>query len=393
MSKFSFKAIFASPMAFLALSIPLMQGCVGGGTEVTDTDVATAEWRWELPPNFPTPAVPEDNPMSEAKFQLGRHLFYDKRLSGNQTFSCASCHHQDKAFTDGKAFSIGSTGDVLTRNSPSLVNSAYHSTYTWVDPNLMTLEAQMLTPLFATKTVEMGINDTNREEVLLRFRQDEDYQRMFTTAFPGAGDAIDFELIIKAIATFQRALLTGHSKFEQYQQGIVRLSPSEDRGRVLFNSEQAECFHCHGSFNFNDQVTFAGSRVEPNFFHNTGLYNIGDHGDFPPDNQGLFAFTELETDKGLFRAQSLWNVGVTAPYMHDGSIATLEEVLDFYADGGRNITEGEYAGDGRKNPYKSDLIGLINLSEQDKADLVAFLRTLTDERLLSDERFSNPFAE
>jgi len=377
----------------LLLTALSLTGCIGGGTDVEDNAINSAEWRWELPPNFPVPAVPEDNAMSEAKFQLGRHLFYDKRLSGNQTFACASCHHQDKAFTDGKAFSIGSTGDILPRNAPSLVNSAYHATYTWVDPTLFTLEAQMVTPLFATDKVEMGINEDNSEEILLRFRDDAFYRQLFADAFPEEGSRIDFELIIKAISTFQRGLLTGSSKFEQYQQGIVQLTPSENRGRILFNSEQAECFHCHGSFNFNDQVTFSGSRLEANFFHNTGLYNLGGTGDFPANNQGLFAFSELETDKGLFRAQSLWNVAVTAPYMHDGSIATLEEVLDFYADGGRLISSGESQGDGRLNPYKSDLIGLIQLSEQDKADLVSFLRTLTDERLLTDERFSNPFSE
>jgi cytochrome c peroxidase len=126
-------------------------------------------------------------------------------------------------------------------------------------------------------------------------------------------------------------------------------------------------------------------------FHNTGLYNIDGKGGFPTPNRGLFETTGKAEDMGAFRAQSLRNVAVTAPYMHDGSIATLEEVLDFYAAGGRNITSGPHAGDGRANPYKSDLISRIDLSAQEKADLVAFLKTLTDETLLTSSRFSNPF--
>ncbi|WP_319381141.1 methanobactin export MATE transporter MbnM [Thiomicrorhabdus sp.] len=375
----------------LIVAALLLWGCVGSGTEINDSSQKSDEWHWDLPPNFPTPKVPEDNPMSEEKFQLGRYLFYDKRLSGNETFACASCHHQDKAFTDGKKVSIGSTGDVLTRNAPSVVNSAYHSTYTWVNPDLTTLETQMATPLFATEIVEMGVNDENRGTILQRFRDDPEYVERFQAVFAEDAEPIVFDNIIKAIAAFQRGLLTGNSRFEQYQQGIVSLNAQEERGRILFNSEKAECFHCHGSFNFNDQVTFLGARLEPNFFHNTGLYNVGNTGDFPAGNQGLFDFTDQESDKGLFRAQSLWNVAVTAPYMHDGSLDSLEAVLDFYADGGRNITEGPYAGDGRLNPNKSDLIVLIDLNDQEKADLIAFLQTLTDESLLTNERFSDPF--
>lgn len=381
---------------FLCLSLPLLlTACGGAGTSSTDVGQTTSAWTWSLPPNFPTPAVPDDNPMSEAKFQLGRFLFYDKKLSGDGNFACASCHQQDKAFTDGKAVSEGATGQHTARNAPSIVNSAYHTTLTWVDPTLFSLEKQMETPLFATAPIEMGVNDANKATVLQRFRDDPDYPGRFQAAFPDTADPVSFPNIIKAISAFQRALLTGGSKYEQYQRGETTLTATEERGRLLFNSETAECFHCHGSFNFNDQVNFLGARNPQILFHNTGLYNIGGTGAFPNDangdNRGLIAFTGVASDMGQFRAASLFNVAVTGPYMHDGSLATLEDVLDFYAAGGRNITSGPYAGDGRDNPYKSDLISRIDLTDQDKADLIAFLKTLTDESLLTNARFSNPF--
>jgi cytochrome c peroxidase len=373
------------------LPLLFLTACGGGGTSTTDTAISTAAWTWSLPPNFPTPAVPVDNPMSEAKFQLGRFLFYDKQLSGDGGFACASCHRQDLAFTDGKPVSTGATGEQTARNAPSMVNAVYHATLTWVNPTLTSLEVQMETPLFATHPIEMGVNQANRDTVLQRFRDDPNYVSRFTSAFPGDATPVSFPNIIKAIATFQRALLTGGSKFERYQRGEITLSAAEERGRLLFNSEKAECFHCHGSFNFNDQATFLGSRSEGNLFHNTGLYNIGGTGSFPAHDRGLIDFTGVPGDMGLFRAPSLFNVAATAPYMHDGSIASLEEVLDFYAAGGRVIASGPYAGDGRQNPFKSDLITLIDLNAQEKADIIAFLKTLTDEDLLTNARFSNPF--
>lgn len=376
----------------IKLALPLLlSACGGSGTSTTDVGVVSTSWSWSLPPNFPVPAVPADNPMSEAKFQLGRLLFYDMKLSGDGTFACASCHLQNLAFTDGKTVSTGASGQQTPRNAPSIVNSAYHTTLTWVNPHLFTLEVQMETPLFATDPIEMGVNDGNRAIVLQRFENDAEYRLRFAEAFPNEAAPITFTNVIKAIATFQRAMLTGGSKFERYQRGEMALNATEERGRLLFNSEKAECFHCHGSFNFNDQVNFLGARPTDNLFHNTGLYNIGGSGAFPVNNRGLIEFTGVASDMGLFRAPSLFNVGVTAPYMHDGSIATLEEVLDFYADGGRNITSGPHAGDGRLNPFKSDLIALIDLNEQEKADIIAFLKTLTDHEFINDPRFSNPF--
>lgn len=376
-------------------SSALLAGCLGGGgaggTTVIDPSRSSSGWQWNLPADVPTPVVPADNPMSEAKFQLGRQLFYDKRLSGNGTQSCASCHHQDKAFTDGLAVSPGSTGELTHRNAQHLANSAWHSTYTWANPSLTTLERQMEVPLFGTDPVEMGIDDSNKNTVLARIKADTDYRQRFAEVFGSSGDVITFGNIIKAIATFQRGLVSFDSKYDRYLKKQAVLSAEELRGMQLFMGETAECFHCHGSFNFNDQTNHLGSPTVNRAFHNTGLYNIDGKGGFPFPNRGLFEFTSLPADMGAFRASSLRNIAKTAPYMHDGSIATLEEVLDFYAAGGRNITSGPHAGDGRLNPYKSDLIARINLSAQDKQDIIAFLKTLTDDTLLSNPRFSNPF--
>ena len=383
----------------LAAAAAALTGCGGGGTSVTDTAGTTpgatftpGNWTWELPSGFAVPKVPEGNPMSAAKVDLGRFLFYDKRLWGNGTQSCASCHHQDKAFTDGKPVAIGSTGDMHPRAAQPLMNVAYNATLTWANPSLVTLEKQMEVPLFGDNPVEMGVNDGNKDKVLGRIQGDARYTEMFAKAFPGVAAPITWGNITRAVSSFQRTLLSGNSKFDRAQQGIETLSPAERRGQTLFFGEKAECFHCHAGFNFNDQVVHASTLVLDTPFHSTGLYNLGNTGNFPPDNQGLFEFTNKPSDRGLFRAPSLRNVEVTGPYMHDGSVATLEAVLDFYAAGGRNITAGPYAGDGRLHPNKSDLISRIDLNDQERADLVAFLKTLTDHEFLTNPKFSDPFA-
>ena len=383
------KALLGLLGAVGACTLLALGACGGGGLSVTDT--ARDGFAWVLPAGFPTPAVPQNNPLTEAKVELGRFLFYDRRLSGNGTQSCASCHHQDKAFTDGRPLAIGSTGEVHPRNAQSLANAVYHSTLTWVNPSLLSLEAQMQVPLFSEGPVEMGVNESNIDEVLGRIQTDNRYQTMFAAAFAGQVQPITWGNITQAISSFQRTLISGNSRFDRYQRGEIPLNAQELRGLELFNSEKAECFHCHAGFNFNDQVRHASTQVLDTPFHNTGLYNIAGSGNFPPLNQGLFEFTANPADRGKFRAQSLRNVEVTAPYMHDGSMATLEDVLDFYAAGGRNITSGPYAGDGRAHPNKSDLIASIDLSQQDKADLVAFLKTLTDHEFLTNPKFSNPF--
>lgn len=380
--------------ALLLALTALLGGCGGGGTTVTDSapgGSGSNAWSWSLPANFPEPKVPADNPMSEAKVELGRRLFYDQRLSGNGKQSCSSCHLQEKAFTEGLAQAIGSTGELHPRSAQHLANVAYNATLTWANPSLVTLERQMETPLFGENPIEMGVNDGNKAEVLKRLADDADYAARFAASFAGDSTPVSWGNVIKAISAFQRTLISGNSRYDQYLQGRLLLSAAETRGMQLFFGEKAECFHCHGSFNFNDQILHAASRLVETPFHNTGLYNIDGKGGFPEPNRGVFELTAKPADMGMFRAPSLRNIEVTAPYMHDGSIATLDEVLRFYAAGGRVIASGPNAGDGRASPLKSDLVTLIDLSAQEQADIVAFLRTLTDHEFLSNPRHANPF--
>lgn len=362
-----------------------------GGVTVVDTVPGSTTWTWSLPSYVPVPKVPADNPMTVEKVELGRFLFHDRRLSGNCGMSCASCHQQARAFTDGRPIAIGSTGEPHPRNAQPLANAAWHPTLTWANRALVSLEQQMQIPIFGTDPVEMGVNDRNKAEVLARIATDPDYLGKFAAAFPGEQAPVSWPNVTRAIASFQRSLVSVDSRYDRHLQRGNVLNEQERRGQQLFFGEKAECFHCHGSFNFNDQVVHASTRVLELPFSNTGLFNIGGTGAFPAPNRGLFEATGLASDMGRFRAPSLRNVEKTAPYMHDGSIATLEEVLDFYAAGGRNITTGTLAGDGRLSPFKSSLIAQINLDAQDKADLVAFLKTLTDETFLTSPKHANPF--
>jgi cytochrome c peroxidase len=353
--------------------------------------VSAQDWTWELPSHVPAPRVPADNPMSAVKVELGRRLFYDPRLSAGGNRSCASCHQQARAFTDAKALSEGGTGQLTHRNAPGLANSAWNATYNWAAPAVVTLERQMEIPLFGDDPIEMGVNDGNRQQILERLRAEPLYPPLFQEAFADQAQPLNMASVIKAISAFERSIVSVDSRYDGYLQGRAALSGAEQRGMTLFFGERAECHHCHGSFNFNDQVVHAKSRVVETQFHNTGLYNIDGAGGFPFPNRGLYESTAQPQDMGAFRAPSLRNVAVTGPYMHDGSIATLEQVIDVYAAGGRVIENGPNRGDGRLNPYKSGLIARIDLSPQEKQDLLAFLKSLTDESLLKDPRFSDPW--
>ncbi|MEX8496643.1 MbnH family di-heme enzyme, partial [Leptothrix ochracea] len=338
--------------------------------------------------------VPADNPMSEAKFQLGRRLFYDKRLSGNGTMACASCHLQRLAFTDGKALATGSTGDLTARSAMSIANVAYNPTLTWANPSQSSLEIQAVVPMFVENlAVELGINEQNKTEVLARFQKNPDDRLRFKAVFPDEAEPISFMNIVKAISAFERGVISGDSKFDRAQTGEGSLSNAEERGRQLFYSEQAQCSTCHSGFNFSDQTMHAQSTRVEKPFHNTGLYNVDGQGAYPADNPGLIGvMPQPVSNMGQFRVPSLRNIAVTAPYMHDGSIATLEDVLAVYAAHGRNISSGPLKGDGRKNPFKDTRLDKIQLSAQDRADIVAFLKTLTDESFLTNPRYADPFA-
>jgi cytochrome c peroxidase len=349
------------------------------------------DYRWDLPQGFPPPLVPADNPMSDLKVELGRHLFYDTRLSGNETQSCASCHRQELAFTDGRATGLGSTGESHTRGAMSLANVAYAITLTWANPLVRQLERQASVPLFGDQPIELGLPSIAAIEQ--RLRDEAVYVEMFAAAFPEHAEPVTAENMNKAIAAFERTLISGRSPFDRflYQGDQDALSASAKRGYELFNGHPFECFHCHGGFNFSDQTAWAGiDPFEPEF-HNTGLYDVDGQGAFPEPNTGVYGVSMKPEDMGRFKAPSLRNIAVTAPYMHDGSIATLSEVLDHYAAGGRTIEEGPYAGDGSKNPRKSPLILGFALDDAQRADLIAFLESLTDEALLSDPRFADPW--
>jgi len=349
---------------------------------------------WELPPGFPVPRVPVDNPMSAAKIELGRFLFYSERLSGNGTTACSSCHRQELAFTDGRPRAVGSTGQTHARGSMSLTNVAYNASLNWASHDVRTLERQAGVPMFNESPVELGVAG-HEQEILERFRVDSDYRTMFGEAFPGQNDPITMPNIVRAIAAFERTLISGNSPHDRlvYHGEMNALPPEARRGMRLFFSEKTSCSQCHGGFNFGGPVSFEGpDTIEPSF-HNTGLYNLDGQGSYPATDTGLHSVTGREQDMGRFRAPTLRNIAVTAPYMHDGSIATLEEVVDFYAAGGRVITSGSHQGDGRANPHKSERVAGFELSVSERTDLIRFLESLTDDDFLTDPRLADPRKE
>lgn len=357
-------------------------------------DVATVgddAYEWQLPVGFPLPRVPANNPMTAEKVELGRYLFYDTRLSGNNTLSCSSCHLQERAFTDGRTLPAGSTGDIHPRNSPTLTNVAYNATLTWANPNLLTLERQIVIPMFGEHPVEMGI--TGSEDIVLaRFRADPQYREMFVAAFPDQNDPFTLNNIVLALASFNRTLISGRSPYDRYLRGERdALSESAQRGMALFFSEELECHHCHTGFNMSLSTVSANTAFDERPFFNTGLYNVDGRGGYPSANTGVHEITNRPQDMGRFRPPTLRNIALTAPYMHDGSMATLEEVIRFYSSGGRVIVGGPHAGDGRANPYKSGLVAGFSITDAEMADLIAYLESLTDETFITDPRFSNPF--
>lgn len=353
---------------------------------------ADTPYQLPLPKGFPKPKIPADNPLTVEKIALGRFLFYDTRLSGNGTQACASCHQQALAFTDGLPQGIGSTGELHPRGSMSLANVGYATALAWANPLLTSLEQQALVPMFGEHPVELGL--AGREEELFdRLRRDARYQRLFAEAFPADSGPVTLGNIVRALGSFQRTLISGNAPYDRYVQGLddEALSESAFFGGRLFFSERLECFHCHGGFNFTASVTHDGNPFDETSFQNNGLYNIGGTGAYPPNNTGLFEITAIPEDMGRFKAPTLRNIERTAPYMHDGTVATLDDVVDHYSAGGRRIHSGPYAGDGSKNRYKSNFVTGFQLTAQEREDLLSFLRALTDEEFLTNPRHSNPF--
>ena len=343
--------------------------------------VAEIGWDWNLPAGFPQPLVPADNPMTAEKVRLGRFLFYDTRLSGNATSACATCHRPELAFTDGRPRAVGSTGERHPRGAMSLVNVAYNATYTWADPRLERVEDQMLVPLSGHDPIELGIGGRERE-VLERFRGDPELLALFREAFPSDADPLTLQSVVRAIAAFTRTILSGDSPYDRfvYRGEGDAMSASARRGMRLFFSERLRCAECHGGFTFSGPIRFEGAADIAPTFHNTALYDLDGQGAYPPENTGLHAVTGAAVDMGRFRAPTLRNVAVTAPYMHDGSVATLDEVIDLYAAGGR----------APKNPLKSERLSGFSIDAAEKRDLLAFLDSLTDHGFLTDPTLGDP---
>ena len=351
---------------------PLLLGVAFAGS------VFAADFTWDLAQGFPQPPVPADNPMTAAKVELGRYLFYDNRISVNGKDSCASCHRQELAFTDGRARAEGTTGELHPRSAMSLVNVAYATSLTWANPALTSLEDQALTPMLGEQPIELGLKG-HEAAFLATVKADPVYQRLFPAAYPEERELYTLRNVTKAIAAFERSIVSVRSPYDRYRWGgdMAALSDSAKRGELLFSSsERGGCFQCHGGWNFS-AVRFAGSHgreMEGAGFFNTGLTV------YLAPNRGVYEQTRRDEDLGKFRPPTLRNIAVTAPYMHDGSMATLEEVIDHYEAGGRV-----------DQPNKTRILRRFSLAESEKRDLIEFLKSLTDRELLHDPRWSDPW--
>jgi cytochrome c peroxidase len=299
-------------------------------------------------------------------------LFYDKRLSANQTISCASCHQREHGFSDGRRFSVGLNGGLTSRNAMGLTNARYYQRrhFFW-DERANTLEDQVLQPI--QNAVEMGMT---LPALITRLNAEPFYKDLCSLAF---GDPeLSEERISRALAQFVRSIISTRSKFDQgIPQGFANFTPQENLGRQIFFGQvgNATCAACHGTDNF----------VPVNTINNNGLEN-------PYLDKGIGEITGLARDEGLFKVPSLRNIELTAPYMHDGRFSTLEEVVEFYNSGVTNhpnlspplrvpTPPGAPPGPPRR----------LNLTDDQKTALIAFLKTLTDRTALNDPKFSDPF--
>jgi cytochrome c peroxidase len=326
-------------------------------------------WEWRLPAWVPPPAL--ERPLSTAEVELGRWLFHDTRLSRDGSMSCATCHEQARAFTVNRATVPGVDGSPGIKNPMSLVNLAWAPVLTWANPAQTSLESQALIPLFSDHPVEMGMSG-REAEIFARLAADPRYPPMFMAAFPERDGTISLETLTRALAAFQRAIAGFDSPYDRYRWGGQRsaISASARRGEQLFFGERLECYHCHGGFLFSDNVMHRNLIAPEVGFHDTGVARQG----------GIGEHTGNAAQLGSFRTPSLRNIALTAPYMHDGSMATLDEVLRHYERGGR-----------QRGPYTSPLLAGFRLTPQERRDLIAFLESLTDRTISSDARFSNPF--
>ena len=328
-----------------ALAALLALCVVVPATSAQDDDEETLEPPLGLPPIF----WPDDNPYSKAKAELGRLLYFDTRLSSDGTVACASCHAPEKAFTDGMATSTGIGAQQGNRSAPTVINRGYSTAQFW-DGRVPSLEEQVKGPL--ANPIEMTSSPESaaaHEETVKRIRAIPGYVKRFEEVF-GPGE-FNIDSVAKAVATFERTVLSGNAPYDRYQAGDTSaMSEAQVRGKEVF-VKKAACDACHLGFNFTD-----GSYV-----------NIGVGSDDPNPDLGRFMVTGREQDKGAFKTPTLREIEHTGPYMHDGRMRTLEEVVEHYNKGGV------------KNPQLDQRIKPLNLSDRDKADLLAFLRALSGE--------------
>jgi len=326
-------------------------------------------------------SLPEANPLTQESVELGRRLFYDTRLSGNNQVSCATCHAQHLAFTDGRRTGIGVSGKPLAFNSMSLANLMWGPRHFFWNGRSASLEEQALMPIQHPDEMDQDL-----EELLVELASQPEYVRLFAAAY---GD-ISAASIASALASFERTLISSNSRYDQFLRGQTPLSDLEEHGRKLFMAHPdvkvslrgGNCIDCHSQFltsGFN--TLFDG-------FTNNGL--DGEE-ELPP---GLSEVTGRQEHRGLFKTPTLRNIALTAPYMHDGRFSSLEEVLDHYNEGikGSTTLSPVIREAGNEAGSPSDGISL-NLTEDEKTAIVAFLHTLTDEQFVTDERFSDPFLE
>jgi cytochrome c peroxidase len=326
-----------------------------------ETPYQTTPYTLETPPGFPAMAIPADNPITVEGVALGRKLFYEKLLSGNNTQSCATCHNQALSFTDnGTRFSTGITGAVGTRNAQPLINLGYNLHYFW-DGRAGTLEEQALGPV--KNPIEMHLAWT---EAAARLNANTSYKAEFKKAFNV--DVIDSTHVVKALAQFMRTMISYNSKLDRRLRNEANLSASELNGYVIYNTEKGDCFHCHS--------IDAGRLLTDNQFHNNGLDSVF-------TDLGRGAITGNPNDNGKFLTPTLRNIALTAPYMHDGRFQTLEQVIDHYNTGGKASSTVD--------PLMKHVGTGLNLTSQEKADLLAFLRSMTDSTFINDTRFKSPF--
>ncbi len=339
----------------------------------------------DLPTHFP-PFAPSQQLTLET-IELGRLLFYDTRLSVDGSRSCGVCHEQSKAFTDGLIRGLGVDNTPLPLNSLSLVNIAWREELTW-NQQIVDIAEHMQTPLFGSNPIEMGMNETLLQS---RLQESEVYHSLFANAFPDQETPITATNTVRAIADFTLTMVSGNSPYDRWILGEDSLDSKALQGMDLFFGEALRCSACHAGLFFDQPDPLQVQEDTRHGYFNTGQYNIDEDGRYPDSAQGLIQVTGNPEDMGKFRTPTLRNLAYTYPWMHDGTETSLRNILNSYARGGRLLESGPNPGDGRLNPYKSDLIGGFSLTDSEVDALIAFLESLNDDQLLTLERLQSPF--